>query len=653
VDSAEKEDFEKLVLFLQDLDNGFAIVEINEPAREHKIIGLLKKNVSKNITEIDLSKSQYNPLEEIKKSIRENGDIEILFITNLHQSGNEKYSFSEIIRDLNFSRDLFAKLNKIFVFFIPTYFTDLIINNAQDFYDFVSFTFKFPIKDTELLKGPDPLLDDAELRHYRNRAKFLEALLNENTEKNLELVSLLRELGNAYYKIKNANKAMEYLGKAIETAGELGDKTLGAEIVNDVAHIFIDLEVGKKVLFYLEGALKVFEKNNNKEGIIKTLINFGRYYSNQGEYYKAIEYINKSLELIEETKNDKMKMISLHKLSDIYLNLNDLDKAEKFLEEAYNLGKVSNDFDSFIASIISYSLILEKRKKYDEAIKHLEYGIKVAQMGKQRMSEASLQHNLGAIYNEVKNYDKAIEALQRSLYLSDELNVTINSALFISNILFEKKEYEPAFSGLYHFLELAKKYNYKSGQSQILSNLGRKYCKLCYYKQGIQCYKKSLKLVQELKETFNEAIILYELGKVYQDIANYDKAIQNFRMALRIFNELNDKSSQLRVLEYYSRVYYDKGNYSKSIELLQSSLEIAKEMGNFKFYKNMLGNIVKCYVYLHKTSEAIKYQEELISLKEKDNDSDLEAERNVLDQLNQAKGKRKLENILIGEYTFP
>lgn len=274
------------------------------------------------------------------------------------------------------------------------------------------------------------------------------------------------------------------------------------------------------------------------------------------------------------------------------------------MQKAYNMGKENNYFESFIATVVSLSAILVQKKKYHEAIENLEYGIKMAKMIKRRMDESSLLFSLGNVYFEMEDYDKAIETLNKSIELSDKMYVTINSALYLADIFFKKKDFDATFGCLNTFLEFAEKYNYKSGQAQILESMGKKYSELGYYKEGINELKKGLKIIRELKETYYEAIILFELGKIYQDIEENNKAVENFRIALKIFEEFDDKPAQFRVLEHYARVYYDKGNYLRSISLLKTSLAIAKEMQNGQFYKDT-GDIIVFKQLLRLKSKAL------------------------------------------------
>lgn len=636
-----KETLDKLVLYLEDIDFSISIVEINEPAYQRKIIDFLKQKFNEKINVIDLKNSELAPLEEIKRQIDKETNSEIIFILNLHQLVNQNFTNQEIIRDLNFSRDLYTKFDKTIVFFIPTYFVEMIINQAQDFYDFVSLTFKFHPKS----KPEDeisPLEDESRLRHFRNRAKFLEVLVEEIDENSIDLISHFRELAIIYYNLKNSKKTLKYLTTAIQIAKKLERKDLFAKLINDIVYIFIDSDVKGEILFYLDSALLIFKDLNDKEGISETLINYGWYYLEEGEYNKSIKYLEESIEIFNESNNTQ-KIRAFNYLSNDYIRLNDLEKAEEYIQKAYDLQKESNNFDSFISILSTYSSILLEKKNYHEAIKILEDGRKFTKLAKNKFLESSLLHSLGNIYFEKENYDKAIEYLNESIKLTDNLKRVINLGLFLSEVYFKKRDYLSSLKCLLDFNTLAKKHDYKNGVIQILRNLGKKHCSLGYFKEGLNYLEEGLKLTQELKERYNEALLLYDIGIEYYNFEIFGKAVEYLNKSLKIFDSLNDKKAKLKVLEKLAKTYYDHGKYHKSIKVLKFALILAEETKDMIFYEFIIDSIVKCYFYIKEIDEAIRYQKKLIFFKTKNQDKALNNEKILLNKLYSLKKKNNFD----------
>jgi len=168
----------KSAIYLEYTDSGFVIIEANASVLQQKAAAYLTRRVSsKKILTIDLKAAPPDAthLSVIRQKAYENPDVSVFLILNFHTLA-DRIETKEIglVRDLNFSREPYARLNKVLVFFLPSFFVDLIIRRARDFYDYVPIKFKLASEDSGRLIWQNKPSDTADETFLRNRILFLQ-----------------------------------------------------------------------------------------------------------------------------------------------------------------------------------------------------------------------------------------------------------------------------------------------------------------------------------------------------------------------------------------------------------------------------------------------------------------------------------------------
>jgi tetratricopeptide (TPR) repeat protein len=105
--------------------------------------------------------------------------------------------------------------------------------------------------------------------------------------------------------------ALLYDSRSLSLARDLGDKSMQATILNNIANIYEKKDELDKALGYYEESLRLETDEKEKA---TTYNNIAIIYVNKGDYQKAVEYFQKAIE-IKERYGD------YHIASQIKLNL--------------------------------------------------------------------------------------------------------------------------------------------------------------------------------------------------------------------------------------------------------------------------------------------------------------------------------------------
>jgi hypothetical protein len=136
---------EQIITYLEDQDSGFVIVEVNQQKLQREIVHHIRSHFPENqchIIDLLSTSVDASPLAAVRDSVTNMPDVKIFLILNFHElAGDHREDRIRIVRELNFSREAYCRVNKLLVFLLPTYFVDLIIRHAKDFFDFVPVTF--------------------------------------------------------------------------------------------------------------------------------------------------------------------------------------------------------------------------------------------------------------------------------------------------------------------------------------------------------------------------------------------------------------------------------------------------------------------------------------------------------------------------------
>lgn len=337
--------------------------------------------------------------------------------------------------------------------------------------------------------------------HYMEALKVAIAVNNKKDQSDC-----LYGIGYTHQRRNNYQEALDYLHRNIELAEEFPeeiDQAQTARVYTQISAIYQVLGDYKKAFDNQMQSLLICEKNNNLQGIANGQYNLGSIFFYQNQFKRARGHYEKAKEICDQLKNKGLIYSCLAALGSVNEKLGESEKSL-----AYNKN----------------SLQLAIELNYKTGIAYAKGNIAV---------------NYWKLQNFVKAEIYLIEAITAKFELED-LNGAIGSKIDLSNLYIAWNKPKDAIIVLDDALELAKKVESKSRQSDIYKTLSAVYEELDNSSMALDYTKKYVSLKDSLLnektlEEMGQSQRRYELEKKEHDIEMQKK--ENELLEQKVMNQ--------------------------------------------------------------------------------------------------------------------
>lgn len=365
-----------------------------------------------------------------------------------------------------------------------------------------------------------------------------------------KIASCYNTMASLYNKLTNYKLAIKYNKKAYTIYENLKDSLSMADLLNNSANIYVNMEPSYKnlVIDNYKKAFDIYKSLNVLESKFSIHINLGIQYEEEGNYAKALKFFNKGLELA-------LKKESITKEIGARINLSYvLSKTDKFIEaqtqliKAYNLAENYDVLSDQLLVVDAYINLFEKKEDYKSAL----IWTKIKQELENGLSQEKFNHfaiktetelNLAKKENEIKELilQKEVDKRKNSLMI---LGFGVVFILVVLFYYFKRKEY--------------------------------------LNKKEIAVQKRLL-----LKEKLERAEL--EKTNINKDLENRKKLLANFAVHITQKNEMLQN-----IQKEIKSISKSKGDLSKellslSVELKQQLL-VSKDVEEFNFQLNSIND---------------------------------------------------------------
>ncbi|MBI5695874.1 MAG: tetratricopeptide repeat protein [Nitrospirae bacterium] len=349
MDAGDDKTLDKLLLYLEDADTGFSTVEVNEPRRQAEIVEFIKTNLtSKKTITVDLNglSSDTTHIAEVRRRANDAPDADVILVLNMHTlAGSGEKDQVGFVRGLNFSRELYSGIDRLIVFFFPSYFVDLVLKHAGDFYDFSPVNFKFLSVEKSAFEWMEPGRDTEDEVSLRNRAAFLETVLDSYSLSDRERADKLYELAGLYKKLYMFDAAREKFGVCLELVRKLWDKKVESQVLNDVGALCLELGEYVAALGYFEESLHLAESEYGPEHpeVAVRLNNLAQLLKATNRLAEAEPLMRRALNIDEDSfgKNHPKVAIRYNNLAQLLQDTNRFVEAEPLMRKALEIDEAS------------------------------------------------------------------------------------------------------------------------------------------------------------------------------------------------------------------------------------------------------------------------------------------------------------------------
>ncbi len=296
-----------------------------------------------------------------------------------------------------------------------------------------------------------------------------------------------------------------------------------------------------RMIEYYKKSVLIKEQHNNKQGMIKDLIQLGTYLPAKGKTGEALKYLRRAEKLSMKIDEKKQLGNIYSKLSDIFIKQGNIEKALVYQKKGLTFYLKVHDLAGIAASYNSMYIIYSNKNEIDKSRKYLYKALEVKKDMKQtpevKRDIASLYNNLGVSYKDQNMTNKALEYYKKGLKITEELNIKELQAALMNNIGDVKRvkaQYDKALDYLHKCLFILEEIDNKDLLVIALTNLSDIYFKVDDIHMCRHYIKKAVYVSEKYNlvalESFSKVVRAYNLIK-NQEI---QKGIQDLKDALYI-----------------------------------------------------------------------------------------------------------------------
>lgn len=244
-------------------------------------------------------------------------------------------------------------------------------------------------------------------------------------------------LANAYVNSGNSNiilgnykLATAFFNKAkLEYQAILDDDSDNKQVKNGLARALASLGI----VFSQEGnyyaalenyqkALKLYQEIDQKNNISKAFNNIGVVYKSQGNNDKALLYFKKAV-AIQEQIGEQTVPVTLTNIGVIYFEQNKDKEALNYYNKAKKLFEKIDNKRGFALLNNYFGDYYKKQKDDSQAISYYSLSLKMYEELQNKFGASLALYNLGQLYFEQKKYSEAMNYANKSLDYAKEIGV--------------------------------------------------------------------------------------------------------------------------------------------------------------------------------------------------------------------------------------
>jgi adenylate cyclase len=320
--------------------------------------------------------------------------------------------------------------------------------------------------------------------------------------------------------------------------------------------------------------------------------------------------------LVEAASPDTIKVNLLLSLSKSKFN-SAPEEAIRHSAEADSLARKLKFIKGSALALKNVGIVYYMQGKYIEAINTWQQSLAMYDSVGDKAGVANIYSNLGAIYFNQSDEANALEHYLKSLKIAEEMNDSLRIATACINIgavYFDKPSTrDKALTYYLRALPIAEGLGDQDAIGTTTTNLGEIYFAKNQDSLALHYFNRSLKA---LEGSENIPYTLNNIGKVYQKEGNFEMAVKNHTEAYEISQKLDARLDMTQSLLGLASTYQKKGDLKLAIATYKKTEALARSLDAIKELKEIYEGLSLSYSRQSDFSNAFKYQNLLIGIKD-------------------------------------
>lgn len=255
-------------------------------------------------------------------------------------------------------------------------------------------------------------------------------------------------------KTNSGSQKLSLIQEAYNLSLRIKNEGLQATCLNDLGYAYIQLKDYNKAIESLLKAIELGEKNSNNKNLSSSFDLIAKCYNFLGDYNTAMIYRKKALQIDLIRKDPNVLSASYNNIASQFLYSSQYDSAIYYYIKSLELFRKLNDYSNSCITLSNLGSVYFSQKKYNLAAQYYEECIVYANKNNDQENLAINLNNLGEVYSQINQPKKAEEAVLKSLSLAKEIKADYIIPYTYENltrIYTQLKDYEKAleYQGLY------------------------------------------------------------------------------------------------------------------------------------------------------------------------------------------------------------
>uniref|UniRef100_A0A914VS42 G-protein-signaling modulator 2 n=2 Tax=Plectus sambesii TaxID=2011161 RepID=A0A914VS42_9BILA len=343
---------------------------------------------------------------------------------------------------------------------------------------------------------------------------YLEGALAEGTEDLRTLSAIYSQLGNAYFYLRDYNKALEYHRHDVTLARAIGDR----------------------------------------QGDAKASGNLGNTLKVLGKFDEAVVCCQRHLDIVRSLGDKVGEARALYNLGNLYHAKGKQAGRQAIPSSFADLSSVSAEYPESVRSTLQL------------AIQYYEANLKLVEEQNDKAAIGRACGNLGNTHYLLGQFDQAVECHNKRLSLAKEFGDKPamrraysnlgNAHVFLGEIDRALEYYRKA-------LAIAVELGDQAIEAQACYSLGNTSTLAGQHEQAVEYHKRHLRIARELKDRVGESRACFSLGNAFSALGDNSKALYFAALHYKLANEMGDLNGESAAAQTLSDLRSELGTTAK------------------------------------------------------------------------------------------
>ena len=441
----------------------------------------------------------------------------------------------------------------------------------------------------------------------------------------------LGNMGIAYYRLGDFEKAIEYYTQFLSIAKELGDRAGERTASNNLGAAYRGQGDFKQAIEHYKQSLNIAKELGDRAKEGKASYKLGIVNYDLGNLKQAIQYYKQSINIFKELGDRAGEGEASNNLGIAYHGLGDLKQAIEYWKQGLNIAKELGYRAGEKTASNNLGVAYLGQGDFKQAIEHYKQSLNIAKELGDRAEEGEASYKLGEAYYSLCDIKQAIGYYKQSLTIFKELRERAREGHAYQNLgvaYYRLGNSKEAIGCHNQHLSIAKelgrveegKANGNVGEAYCrymgiaCCNLGGAYSQLGYSNLAKHYHEQALKIAEELGDRMGEVVCHASLGQDYKILKDLQNAKAHLEKCLSISIEVGNRDHEGKAYVFLGRIHFDLGDYEQAKEYHNKVLSIAKEVKDREDEGLAYDGLGKVYRELGNFKQATEYFKRYLSI---------------------------------------